>query len=78
MTSTRPLPALLTIPDLARLVGKHRNSVRRLLDSGGVTYRTSGRRLLVVTSTLRRQMPDLVEAIEQRMLSAEIPVDTRT
>jgi len=77
-TDRRPLPALLTIPELAKLVGVHRHSMRRLLESEGVPFRTSGRRLLVVTSTLRRRMPDLVDAIEQRLLSSDFSVDTRT
>ena len=74
----QPLPALLTVPEIADLCGKHRHSVRRLLTSSGVSFRKSGRRLLVVTSTLRREMPDLVQAIEERLLQRPSSVDTRT
>lgn len=66
-----PLPAWLSIPELARLCGdKHRHSVRRLLESAGVPLTRSGRKLLVMTSTLRRKMPDLVAAIEDRRLES--------
>lgn len=63
-----PLPAWLTLPELARLTGRHRHAVRRLLESDGVPLVRSGRKIVVLTSALRRAMPDLVEAIEQRGL----------
>lgn len=65
---TDPLPAWFSIPELADLTGKHRHTVRRLLDAAHVPLDRSGRKVVVFTSTLRRAMPDLVRAIEDRRL----------
>lgn len=64
------LPAWLSIPEIAKLSGKHRNSVRRLLEADGMPLARSGRKVVVHTSVLRRRMPELVLSIEDGLMQS--------
>lgn len=68
----QPLPAWLSIPEIADLCGKHRHSVRRLLQSGGVRMGRAGRKVVVATSDLRDAMPELVRSIEDRRMQTTV------
>lgn len=67
--SLTEIPAILTVPELAELVGRDRNFTRRQLDAANVPLRTQGPRrpALVYLADLTERMPALVRSISERL-----------